>query len=238
MLILPGTKGARRSIRHPKRTPIHLLSLVIAATTRTLFVCATLVEVDQFQSFDDFVIPSADEVRRASAAVVFSGAFERVDAGLQLVNSGAIPLLYISGLNPNAGLRPSHFVSQFSTRNPNIVDLQSLVQCCVQWGENADSTLQNAFETRCWGERRKALGALLLITSRRHMARALTALSNEFPGHALIPYPVPDSPVSGSPLRPRAFEYLKYLATNVIVHIPLINVLVGINPPFANGCPP
>ncbi|MBY6242481.1 YdcF family protein [Methylosinus sp. Sm6] len=211
---------------------------MIAATTRTLFVSATLVGVDRFQSFDDFVVPSAAEVRRASAAVVFSGAFERVDAGLRLVNAGAIPLLYISGLNANAGLRPTHIVSQFSTRNPDIADLPSLIQCCVRWGENADNTLQNAFETRCWVKRRKAPGALLLITSRRHMARALTALSSELPEHALIPYPVPDAPASGSPLRPRAFEYLKYLATIVIVHIPSIDVLLGINPPLAKGCSP
>jgi DUF218 domain len=71
----------------------------------------------------------------------------------------------------------------------HIADLQSLVACCVEWGENATNTLQNAQDTKCWVERREVVGPLLLITSRLHMARAIAALSAALPGRVLIAYP-------------------------------------------------
>ena len=58
---------------------------------------------------------------------------------------------------------PAHFVEQFSMRNPDIADLPRLVACCVEWGERADNTFQNAQDTKCWAERRGLTGPLLLI---------------------------------------------------------------------------
>jgi uncharacterized SAM-binding protein YcdF (DUF218 family) len=188
-------------------------------------------------TFDSFSPPSAMEIRRASAAVVFTGAFERVDAGLQLLDSRAVPRLFISGVNGNAGISPLRFVSQFSTRNLNIRDLQELKECCVQFGERADNTFQNALETKCWINGEGISGPLLLITSRLHMARARAALSGALPDHALIPYPVPDGPSPIGSLKSRASEYLKYLGTIIAVRIPWVWGTQEILGPFARGCP-
>ena len=150
-----------------------------------------------YVSFDSFGVPSLDRIRQVTAAVVFTGQFERVDVGLRLVDAGAVRRLYISGVNGGAGMDPAHFVEQFSIRNPDIADLPRLVACCVEWGERADNTFQNAQDTKCWAERRGLTGPLLLITSRQTMARAMAALSGALPDREIIPYPVEDESPNG-----------------------------------------
>jgi uncharacterized SAM-binding protein YcdF (DUF218 family) len=202
------------------------------------FLCFALVgAVVGYVSFDSFSVPSMDRIRHVSAAVVFTGQFERVDVGLRLADAGAVPRLYISGVNGNAGLdpNPAHFVEQFSIRNPDIADLGRLISCCVEWGERADNTFQNAQDTKCWVDRHGLTGPLLLITSRRTLARATTALSGALPGRVIVPYPVEDGPPEVG--RNRMRKYLKYLVTIVAARLP---VIVGGQPvygPFAEGCP-
>ena len=188
-----------------------------------------------YVSFDSFGIPSLDRIRQVAAAVVFTGQFDRVDVGLRLADTGAVPRLYISGANGNAGIDPAYFVEQFSIRNPDIADLPRLIACCVEWGERADNTFQNAQDTKCWVDRRGLTGPLLLITSRQHMARAVAALSGALPGRVIVPYPVEDGPPMVG--RSRMRTYLKYLVTIVAARLPLT---VGGQPvygPFAEGCP-
>jgi uncharacterized SAM-binding protein YcdF (DUF218 family) len=188
-----------------------------------------------YVSFDSFSVPSLDRIRQVSAGVVFTGQFQRVDVGLRLADAGAVPRLYISGVNGNAGIDPAQFVEQFSIRNPEIADLPRLVACCVEWGERADNTFQNAQDTKCWVSRRGLTGPLLLITSRRTLARATAALSGALPGRVIVPYPVEDGQNDVGPNRMR--KYLKYLVTIVAARLPLI---VGGQPvygPFAEGCP-
>jgi uncharacterized SAM-binding protein YcdF (DUF218 family) len=188
-----------------------------------VFLGSVLISVAlSFLAFDSFVVPSEAEIRSTSAGVIFTGAFERVDAGLQLLDGGAIPRLYISGVNGSAGIFPPRFVNQFSLRNPNIADLQRLIACCIELGEEATNTLRNAWDTKCWVERREVAGPLLLITSRLHMARAMAALSAALPGRLLIAYPVEDALSPRHRLRLRAIEYFKYLGTLVAVRLPSI----------------
>ena len=188
-----------------------------------------------YVSFDSFSIPSPDRIRQASAAVVFTGQFERVDVGLRLADAGAVPRLYISGVNGNAGIDPAHFVEQFSIRNPDIADLRRLVACCVEWGQHADNTFQNAQDTKCWVDRQSLTGPLLLITSRQTMARAMAALSGALPDRVIVPYPAEDGlPPSG---RTRMRAYLKYLVTIVASRLPLSVGAQRVYGPFVDGCP-
>ena len=189
----------------------------------------------EYVCFDSFVVPSLDRIRRVSAAVVFTGQFERVDVGLRLADAGAVPRLYISGVNGNAGMDPAHFVEQFSIRNPAIADLRRLVACCVEWGQRADNTLQNAQDTKCWVERRGLTGPLLLITSRQHMARAMAALSGALPDRVIVPYPVEE----GLPTVGRAMmrTYLEYLVTIVAARLPLTVSGHSMYGQFVDGCP-
>jgi hypothetical protein len=126
---------------------------------------------------------------KLSAPVAFTDQF---DVGLRLAEAGAVPRLYISGVNGNAGMDPLHFVEQLSIRNPDIADLGRLVACCAEWGKRAKNTFQNAQDTKCWVDRSALTGPILLITSRQAMARAITALSGALPEREIIPYPVED----------------------------------------------
>jgi uncharacterized SAM-binding protein YcdF (DUF218 family) len=200
------------------------------------FLCLALVGAAVgYVSFDSFSIPSMDRIRQVSAAVVFTGQFQRVDVGLRLADAGAVPRLYISGVNGNAGLDPNNFAAQFSIRNPDIADLRRLISCCVEWGERADNTFQNAQDTKCWVDRRGLTGPLLLITSRRTLARAAAALSGALPDRVIVPYPVEDGPDEVG--RNRMRKYLKYLVTIVAARLPLIVGGQPIYGPFAEGCP-
>jgi uncharacterized SAM-binding protein YcdF (DUF218 family) len=152
-----------------------------------------------YLSFDSFSVPSLERIRQVSAAVVFTGQFDRVDVGLHLADAGAVPRLYISGMNGNAGLDPAHFVEQFSMRNRDIADLRRLVACCVEWSQRADNTLQNAQDTKCWVNRRGLTGPLLLIAPRQRMARAMAALSGALPDREIVPYPVEEGLPRGRP---------------------------------------
>jgi uncharacterized SAM-binding protein YcdF (DUF218 family) len=189
----------------------------------------------EYVSFDTFSVPSLDRIRQASVAVVFTGQFDRVDVGLRLVDAGAVARLYISGVNGNAGMDPAQFVEQFSMRNPNIADLRRLVACCVEWGQRADNTFQNAQETKCWVDRHGLTGSLLLITSRQHMARAMAALSGALPDRVIVAYPVEDGPPMVGRTRMRA--YLEYLVTIVAARLPLTVAAQRVYGPFVDGCP-
>ena len=188
-----------------------------------------------YVSFDSFSVPSLDRIQQVSAGVVFTGQFQRVDVGLRLADAGAVPRLYISGVNGSAGLDPAHFVEQFSIRNPGIADLPRLIACCVEWGERADNTFQNAQDTKCWVDRRGLTGPLLLITSRRTLARATAALSGALPNRVIVPYPVEDGPPAVGRMRMR--KYIKYLVTIVAARLPLTVGAQRVYGPFAEGCP-
>jgi len=202
---------------------VEVITSRLARIARRGFLALALISFALgFLAFDSFTVPLEAEVRRAPAGIVFTGAYERVDAGLQLLAARAIPRLYVSGVNAGAGILPARFVTQFSLRNPNIADLQRLVACCVEWGEDAANTVQNAWDTKCWVDHRELVGPLLLITSRGHMARAMTALSAALPYRLIIAYPVEDAFLSDHPMRGRAIEYLKYLGTVVALRMPSI----------------
>jgi uncharacterized SAM-binding protein YcdF (DUF218 family) len=197
---------------------------------RIMLAAALLGMVVDFASFDAFVAPTEQEARRAAAAVVFTGAFERVDVGLELLRAGVVSRLYISGVNANAGILPEGFIAQFQARNPSIAHLPGLAACCVEWGTRAESTLQNARDVKCWANRRGVTGPLLLITSRLHMARAFRALQNALPDREIWPYPVEDAPS----LEARLLEYFKGLGAFVAPFVVAPHRLLG---PFAGDCP-
>jgi uncharacterized SAM-binding protein YcdF (DUF218 family) len=212
-----------------------LNSALWRAAVGSLLGLALVVGAVQYVSFDSFSVPSLDRIRAAAAAVVFTGQFDRIDVGLRLGDAGTLRRLYISGVNGDAGIDPTHFVEQFSMRNPDIADLRRLVGCCVEWGKRADNTFQNAQDVKCWVNRRGLTGALLLITSQRTMARAVAALSGALPDRVIVPYPIEDGlPPVG---RTRMRTYLKYVVTIVAARLPLSVGGQRVYGPFVEGCP-
>lgn len=189
-----------------------------------------------FASFDSYDVPADSRIDPMSTAVIFTGSFERVDAGLRLISANRVRRMFISGANARAGVLPVTFVAQFSARNPDIPNVEGLVACCIEWGEKADNTLENAREAKCWLDRRRLAGPLLLITSRGHMARSVAALSGELGGRVLIPYPVEDRLPWTAFSRARVMEYCKLLGTIVAVRLSGIGGAQRLYGPFAHGC--
>ena len=209
------------------------LSLLVLALALVIGALASFAwEVAQF----DAVSPPSDAaVRRAAAAVVFTGDFARVDEALKLLAAGRVRKVYISGVNSGAGLAKQKFVTQFSRRNPEIAHLDKLVACCVEMGEAAESTIQNALETQCWLTQRSIEGPILLVTSRMHMARARALLSRTASDREIIPFPVADD--ASLPNSARSEEYGKFVQTLMLVRVPGLLQLEAFSGPFAAGCP-
>jgi len=211
--------------------------LVLRLAPQLLVAGALFGAMRGFASFDDFSSPSLAELPRVAAGIVFTGDFGRVDHGLRLLDAGLVRRLYVSGVNAEAGIRPENFVAQFSARNPGIVELGALVDCCVEWGARAQNTWQNALDARCWALRNDLPGALLLITGREHMARARAALAAVLPEREILTEPVEDQSLGARNLERRAKEYLKYLETLTLTLAPGLAARTEAAGAFAQGCP-
>lgn len=189
-----------------------------------------------FATFDSHVTPSRAAIEKTPTAIVFTGSFERIDAALRLLEDGLVRQVHISGLNPGAGLFPDTLAAQFAARNPDIRDVPRLVACCVSWDARADTTLQNAAETKCWLGQPPHRDAVLLVTSRLHMARASLALRRELRRVRVLPYPVEDQGPEPS-AQTRTMEFVKLLGTIVLKALPRIGPIAELYDPFADGCP-
>lgn len=129
-----------------------------------------------FMSRTNQYVASGDVPR---TAIVFSGQYDRVHLGLDLLSSGAVDRLFISGVNRKAGLGVPRFREQFSLTREQVTWISSGK---IILAADARSTLENALEAACWLDRQPGVDAVTLITSQRHMARASAALQ-----HAISP---------------------------------------------------
>lgn len=142
-------------------------------------------------------------------AVVFTGQFNRVDYALNLLERGAIDRLFVSGVNPGAGLTPERFAQQFALSDTLRA---ALANGHLVLGTRAKNTLENADETLCWLRSTGASGPILLVTSQRHMARASLALEAAT-GRPVWRYVVPGDAARAATADFHDPEFQKYLAT-------------------------
>jgi uncharacterized SAM-binding protein YcdF (DUF218 family) len=169
-------------------------------------------------------------------AVVYTGDPERIDVGLELLRKGTVKHLFVSGANPSAGIWPSAFEAQFRSGHPG---LHELMDCCVELGERAANTLQNALETQCWAGRRLINKPVVLVTSAAHMPRALSVLRAVAPDLQIIPFPVrtPELLAIDS-LKRDLGEFVKTIAMQIVVHTPWSRKLwPSIYGYWEKGCP-
>lgn len=151
-----------------------------------------------------------DPAEEPGLAVVFTGQFARTHAGLDLLEAGKVQRLLISGVNPRAGMNVGTFSNQF---NLSKMLNSALDDGRLSLGEQADNTLENALETRCWVAHMPASKPVVLITSSWHLPRASIALERALIRHKVERYGVSD----GLPSRDFILdEFTKYLAMRVI----------------------
>jgi len=132
-----------------------------------------------FMSRTDIYDYSGDLPR---TAIVFTGAHDRVELGLDLLSSGRVDRLFISGANQTSGLSFHRFPELF---DPDSEQTEWIDSGRIVLASDAISTLENAIEAACWLDQQTGIEAVALITSQRHMARASVALQ-----HAIAPISV------------------------------------------------
>lgn len=149
-------------------------------------------------------------------AIVFTGHFDRIHRGLDLLSSDDVGRLFITGVNGDAGLNSDRFPSQFELDPDQAGWIQTGK---IVLAPDAHSTLENALEAACWLDPQPDIRAVTLITSRRHMARASVALQ-----HAVSPISVvrviSDSSDEYDKFQLDLVEFGKFAATWFITLLP------------------
>src|SRR3546814_13960165 len=105
-----------------------------------------------------------------------------MDAGVQLLNGGTAPVLFVSGVD--------HRVDPSRVRDlvPEAGDQldQKTIDCCIVLGYGASDTLGNARETALLAQA-SGRRPLVLVTSNSPMPRARLELEHAMPGALLAP---------------------------------------------------
>ncbi|MEQ9815415.1 MAG: YdcF family protein [Azospirillaceae bacterium] len=148
------------------------------------------------------------------AIVVLTGGRERVATGLELLEAGAAPRLFISGVHQEVT------VADLLELNPGI---SPSAAAAVTLGRLATTTAGNAVETADWVAD-EGIASIRLVTSAYHMPRALSQFRRYLDGLAIVPHPVDSDRVrmdewwSWPGTASLLFsEYNKYLAVQVVV---------------------
>jgi uncharacterized SAM-binding protein YcdF (DUF218 family) len=147
----------------------------------------------------------------------------RIEEGLKQLQEGRGERLLISGANPQATDRDLAIAYKVP---------QSLFNCCVDVGRNAEDTIGNAKETAEWA-RKNGYKRLIIVTADFHMARSLTEIRMELPEATLIAHPV--RTLSGTKswwsdsrtMRRLSVEYVKVVAAKCRAFLAWINPFDG-----------
>lgn len=186
-----------------------LLMLMALAPVVALIISQGLDFMERSQA-------TADPNSYPRTAVVFSGQFDRIEVGLQLIEDAAIDRLLVSGANPQSGIHQARFSDQF---NLTIRQRSALANGQIILADGALSTLENAIESECWLQSSPEVSEVLLITSSRHMARASLALELTSPNISVVRLTSdPRSPQVG--IAHNLSEFAKFISTRIILFFP------------------
>ena len=175
-----------------------------------LLVAAALVFAGGFGWFASHVshLATPADPEKADAIIVLTGGTSRLDAAMNLLETGKGQRLLISGVHPSATRRQL----QIATGSD-----KTLFSCCVDIDHAALDTIGNAEESAKWVERH-AYSRVILVTNNYHMPRSLLEMGRLLGNARLEPYPVVNSNLEngGWLTKPEALrvlftEYNKYL---------------------------
>lgn len=146
---------------------------------------------------------------KADAIIVLTGGQSRLDAAMNLLESGKGQRLLISGVHPST--------SQETLRAATGAD-RRLFNCCVDIDHAALDTAGNAEESAKWMQTHH-FERVIVVTNNYHMPRSLLEMHRLANGAALEPYPVVNTRLDqgGWLMKPAAVrviftEYAKYVA--------------------------
>lgn len=150
--------------------------------------------------------------RDIDGAVVLTGGQDRLSEGVEVLASGRVKRLLISGVNTDVT------AAELAQEVPKF---KQFSDCCIDLGYSARNTIGNADEARIWAQQLN-FQSLIIVTSSYHMPRALAEMRHALPGTEIIPHVVvPEGPRGGAgrltvdDLRLYFTEYVKFLVTQV-----------------------
>ena len=152
---------------------IGCIALLIWAAGYGLFIASIL-----------FSAPQKPETK-TEALVVFTGGDNRIETGLQLLTAGLSKNLFISGVHPDVSM-------QRIRKKWKAIDGR-LPKCCIALGYKAETTYQNAYETRDW-VLENDYKSVRLVTADYHMNRSLIELKHALPENIeILAHPIKQS---------------------------------------------
>lgn len=171
-----GERGAvrGRTVRRRRLAFELALALLGAAAVAWAFGLVAFVRAIP-ESVEDADTPT-------DAIVVLTGGAERLATGLKLLAAGKADAVFVSGVNPNVGVR------QVVQAAGGGADLERLAPR-IEAGHGARDTAGNAAETAAW-MRQRGWRSLRLVTASYHMPRSRFEFANALPEVKIIAHPV------------------------------------------------
>lgn len=121
---------------------------------------------------------------KTDAIIVVTGGNGRVNAGLDLLDDGQAPKLFISGVHKAA--KKSDIYKSWKRPTSK---RKSNKPCCVYLGYEALDTNQNAIEVSDWVKKNR-IETIRLVTSTYHMPRTMHLVKRKLPDTTVKAYPV------------------------------------------------
>ena len=150
------------------------LALLIALGF-AIWICGFIVFTGVISSMNE-----PKDIAKTDAIIALTGGTNRVTRSIDLLAEGKSKNLLISGVNKGVQL-------------PSLLKVwgykQTLPECCITLGYQAESTLGNAIEAREWVEKNN-IHSIRLITATYHMPRSLLEFRHALPGTEIISHPV------------------------------------------------
>lgn len=141
---------------------------------------------------------------KTDAVVVLTGGAGRISRGITALSVGSAASMFVSGVNP--------VVTQQQFKEAANLPA-ALLACCVELGQQAQTTRGNALEVADFVRRRDAQ-SIRLVTASYHMRRARAEIAAVLPDGVLL---VADAVPSDLSARGMVAEYHKLIAARALL---------------------
>ena len=99
-----------------------------------------------------------------NGVVVLTGGKMRIEKGMEILQKGYADKMFISGV-----FKPSEIEMRFKIEKSK----KDLLECCINFGEKAKNTIENASEADNWLKKNPEIKKVILITSYYHLPRSI-----------------------------------------------------------------